>query len=108
MDLKTITVIKLECVSSVKAYTISLSLISFNLSLFHECCSYLIMLILPNSSLRSRSSPPLLISDWSLGRSGKKTIAGGLRGVGVSWNSSHHGLVKSNGESKLLESNDRL
>lgn len=78
MDLKTSTVIKLECVSSVKAYTISLSLIihnySFYLSLFHECCSYLIMLILPNSSLRSRSSPPLLISDWSLGRSGTKPL----------------------------------
>lgn len=38
----------------------------------------------------------------------KETIVGRLRGVGMSWNSSHHGLVKSNGQSKLLDSNDSL
>lgn len=33
---------------------------------------------------------------------------GRLRGVGVSWNSSHHGLVKSDGQSKLLGRNGGL
>lgn len=59
------------------------------------------------SSLCSRSNPPLLTSDWPFGKIWKKSIAGGLKGVSVSWNSSHHGLVKSSGESKLLEINDR-